>query len=44
MGELTEGTVEETPQMEDSADPHRHLVVLYIITIIVSVATAFAFR
>jgi hypothetical protein len=30
--------------VEDRADPHRHLIMLYIIAIIVSAATAFMFK
>jgi len=41
---LTDGEEQTTLVVEDRNDPHRTLVVLYIITILVAVVAAFAFK
>ncbi|MGQ9583507.1 MAG: hypothetical protein ACUVV6_08370 [Thermoplasmatota archaeon] len=39
-----DGSEEEGPIIEDRADPHRHLLILFIVTLVVSAAIALAFR
>ena len=41
---MTDGEEKTNLVVEDRNDPHRTLVVLYIITILVAVVAAFAFK